>query len=111
MKTQANRIGINITAFAVIVLATLAGCACESNSRPAQNTAIVAPAVEVSVPNSGVKAQQLLTKSFRAQADAAALATRNEVSFDLAVRIHTREKMMTTASTWQAPSNKQGELL
>jgi hypothetical protein len=110
MKTQANRIGINIMAFAVIVLATLAGCACESSSRPAQNTAIVTPAVEVSVPNSGVNTQQLLTKSFRAQADAAALATRNEVNFDLAVRIHTKEKMMTAANAWQAPSNKQGEL-
>ena len=111
MKTQANRIGINIMAFAVIVLATLAGCACESNSRPAQNTAIVAPAVEVSVTKSGVNTQQLLTYSFREQADAAVLATRNEVSFDLAVRIHQRETMMTAANGWQTGSTKQGELL
>ena len=99
MKTQANRIGINIMAFAVIVLATLAGCACESSSRPVQNTTVVAPAVEVSVAEAGVK--ESLTNSFRAQANAAALAQRNEITFDLAVRMHSTDKTMIAANVNQ----------
>jgi len=106
MKTQANRIGINIAAFTVIVIATLAGCACESNSRPVSNTAIVAPAVEVSVSNKEVSNKQQLDRSFRAQADAAALATRNEIVFDLAVRVHTSDKTMIAANI-----NEPGKLL
>jgi len=93
MKSQANRTGINILAFIVIVCAVLAGAACESSSRPVANTIAVAPVEEVSV-----SGREALGRSFRVHADAAALATRNEVTVDLAIRLHT-DKRMQLAST------------
>jgi len=92
MKTQANRFGINIAAFAVIVFATLAGCACESNSRPVQNTLTVAPAEEISV-----SGHEALSRSFKSQADAAALATHNEITVDLAVRLHSDDRIVVAS--------------
>jgi len=94
MNTQANRTGINILAFAVIVFATLAGCACESSSRPVENTIAVAPEEEVSVSN-----REALDRAFRTEADAAAQLTRNSVTASLAVRLHTPKKMMLASKT------------
>jgi hypothetical protein len=102
MKTQANRIGINTMAFAIIVIATLAGCACESSSRPIENTMVVAPAFEVSVAETGTSSEAL-DRAFRAQADAAALATRNEVLFDLTMSIHERQQMTLAANSADKP--------
>ena len=98
MNTQANRFGINTLAFAMIVFASLVATACESNSRPVQYTTIVAPAVDGSATEQS-KAAQMLTHEFRAQADAAALATHNEVSFDLAMRIHSNDRKMVMQKT------------
>jgi len=102
MKTQATRIGINTMAFAIIVIATLAGCACESSSRPIENTMVVAPAVEVSVARTGMS-NETLDRAFRAEADAAALATRNEVVFDLTVSILKRQQMTLAANSAATP--------
>lgn len=93
MKTQDNRIGINIMAFAVIVFATLAGCACESNSRPVQNTLAVAPVDEVSI-----SGREALSRSFKAQADAAALTTHNDITVDLAIRLHSNERVVVAST-------------
>ncbi|MDG2155351.1 MAG: hypothetical protein P8M26_05365 [Gammaproteobacteria bacterium] len=98
MNTQANRFGINTLAFAMIVFASLVATACESNSRPVHYTTIVAPAVDGSATEQS-KAAQMLTHEFRAQADAAALATHNEVSFDLAMRIHSNDRKMVMQKT------------
>jgi|GEM_PF-2383965 len=107
MNTQANRIGINTMAFAIIVIATLAGCACESSSRPIESTVVVAPAVEVSVARTGMSSEAL-DRAFRAQADAAALATHNEVVFDLTMSLHKRQQMTLAASS---PNKLGRELL
>ena len=98
MNTKANRFGINTLAFAMIVFASLIATACESNSRPVHYTTIVAPAVDGSATEQS-KAAQMLTHEFRAQADAAALATHNEVSFDLAMRIHSNDRKMVMQKT------------
>jgi hypothetical protein len=105
MKSQANRIGINTMAFAIIVIATLAGCACESSSRPIENTMVVAPAVEVSVARTGTSSEAL-DREFRAQADAAALATRNEVAFDLTVSPYKRQQMTLAANAAGTPKRE-----
>ena len=105
MNTQANRFGINTLAFAMIVFASLAAAACESNSRPVQYTTIVAPAVDGSAAEQSNTAQKL-THAFRAQADAAALATHNEVSFDLAMRIHSNDRKMAAQKTIAATTDE-----
>lgn len=105
MNTQANRFGINTLAFAMIVFASLVATACESNSRPVHYTTIVAPAVDGSATEQS-KAAQMLTHEFRAQADAAALATHNEVSFDLAMRIHSNDRKMAMQKTIAATAGE-----
>ena len=93
MNIQANRFGIKTAAFAVILLATLAGCVSETSSRPIKAPAAMTPVNEALIP-----AREALNQTFHAQADAAAFETRREITADLAVRILGNEKLLLASN-------------